>query len=313
MEAPRTQLEAIVFFSNPQNCHDYLCAKRWPDGKVVCPHCQSKDIGKLSLSRRIWNCKGCKKQFSVKVGTIFENSPLGLDKWLAAMWMIANAKNGVSSCELARSLGITQKSAWFMGHRIRLAFQQGSLQKLSGTVEADETFIGMKASNMHKAKRRRVVKGTGPVAMIPVFGAIQRKTEDAPSKVRLKVLDSRKRPDIHAGVSEFVEEGSNLYTDALRSYNGLGDRYNHQTVDHNVSYVQGDVHTNGMENFWSLWKRTIKGTYICPTRRHLFRYMDEQAFRFNERTEKEGERFALAVSGVSGKRIRYRELKAKTA
>lgn len=313
MKLPQTQLEAVVFFSDLKNCHNYLCSKRWPDGKVTCPHCGSKDIGKLSLSRRIWNCKGCKKQFSVKVGTIFENSPLGLDKWLAALWIIANAKNGASSCELARTLGITQKSAWFMGHRIRLAFQQGSIEKLKGTVEADETFLGMKASNMHKAKRREKVKGTGPIAMIPIFGAIQRATEERASQVRLKVLDSRKRPDIHKGVSEFVEEGSSLYTDALRSYNGLEDRYSHKTVDHAFCYVAGDVHTNGMENFWSLFKRTIKGTYICPTRRHLFRYLDEQAFRFNERMDSDGNRFDMAMSSVSGRRIRYKELIAKSA
>lgn len=313
MNLPRTQMEAIVFFSNPQNCHDYLCSKRWPDGRIICPHCQSAEIGKLSLSRRIWNCKGCKKQFSVKVGTIFENSPLGLDKWLAAMWIIANAKNGASSCEMARTLGITQKSAWFMGHRIRLAFKEGTIQKLSGTVEADETFLGMKASNMHKAKRMRVVKGTGPVAMIPVFGALERTTEERCSRIRLKVLDSRKRIDIHAGVTDFVEEGSNLYTDALRSYGGLETRYNHKTVDHAVSYVQGDVHTNGMENFWSLFKRTVKGTYICPIRRHLFRYLDEQTFRFNERSTNDGGRFDLAVSGVSGRRVRYKELITKGA
>ncbi|SKB00193.1 Transposase [Prosthecobacter debontii] len=313
MEAPLTHLEAIVFFSNQENCHNYLMSKRWPDGQVICPHCISKNVGGFSRSRRIWNCKDCRKQFSIKVGTIFENSPLGLDKWLAAMWIIANAKNGASSCELARTLGITQKSAWFMGHRIRLAFQQGSIDKLKGTVEADETFVGMKASNMHKSKRREKVKGTGPIAMIPIFGALERGTEDRPSQVRLKVLNSRKRPDIHGGVSEFVEDGSKLYTDALRSYNGLNERYTHKTVDHAFCYVMGDVHTNGMENFWSLLKRTIKGTYICPSRRHLFRYLDEQAFRFNERTGNDSNRFDLAVSEVSGKRIRYRELISKSA
>lgn len=229
------------------------------------------------------------------------------------MWIIANAKNGASSCELARTLGITQKSAWFMGHRIRLAFQKGSIEKLKGTVEADETFVGMKASNMHKAKRREKVKGTGPIAMIPVFGALQRKTPERCSQVNLKVLDSRKRIDIHGGVNEFVEEGSKLYTDALRSYGGLEQRYTHKTVDHAFCYVMGEVHTNGMENFWSLLKRTIKGTYICPSRRHLFRYLDEQAFRFNERVDNDGGRFDLAMSEVSGKRIRYRELIAKTA
>src|SRR6266404_5286875 len=153
---PETLTGAIRYFGSADTCHEFLAAMRWPHG-IRCPRCNSKKIGKLMLPRRIWKCQGCKKQFSVKVGTIFEDSPLGLDQWLPATWMIVNAKNGISSCELARGLGVTQKTAWFMLHRIRLAMQEGgSIVKLKGRVEADETFIGAKARNIHKSKRKHL-------------------------------------------------------------------------------------------------------------------------------------------------------------
>src|ERR1017187_4843354 len=168
---PETLMGAIRHFGNMDTCHKFMVGMRWPDG-VRCPRCHHKDIGDLVKSRRVWNCKGCKKQFSVKVGTIFEDSPLGLDKWLPATWMIVNAKNGISSCELARSLGVTQKTAWFMLHRIRLSMQDGSIEQMSGRVEADETFIGGKARNMHKNKRGKV--STGTVGKVAVMGLLER-------------------------------------------------------------------------------------------------------------------------------------------
>lgn len=305
---PETQLEAVTYFADMENCHNFMVSKRWSNGNPICPHCGSNNIGKLSRPRYIWNCKGCKKQFSVKVGTIFEDSPLPLSKWLPAVWMIVNAKNGVSSCELARSLGISQKSAWFMSHRIRLALHEGSFEKMSGYIEADETFIGAKARNMHRDKRKSKVKGTGPIAMTAVQGLLERATRDGVSRVKTVVLKSRKKDELQKNIRNYVLKGSEIHTDALKSYNGLEGDYIHKVVDHAVCYVKDNVHTNGLENFWSLLKRSVKGTYICPASFHLFRYLDEQVFRFNERKGEDCDRFNLAISSVSNRRIMYSQL-----
>jgi transposase-like protein len=256
-------------------------------------------------TRRVWNCKACKKQFTAKVGTIFEDSPLGLDKWLPAVWMIVNAKNGVSSCELARSLGVTQKTAWHMGHRIRLAMREGSFN-LAGEVEADETFIGGRARNV-SAKRRQ----KNPLKpMTPVFGVLERSEEKGHSRVALEVMDSLRRPLVHKLVRDKVEKGSALYTDAFGSYRGLGNDYMHAAVDHGITYAMGKVHTNGLENFWSLLKRTLRGTYVKVDAAHLYRYLDEQATRFNERKHTDGDRFVNTMKRVSGRRLPYVALTA---
>ncbi len=254
-------------------------------------------------SRRVWKCRSCKKQFSVKVGTIFEDSPIGLDKWLAAMWMLANAKNGVSSCEVHRAIGVTQKTAWFMLQRIRLALQQGSFEKLSGGVEADETYIGGKGQNMHKDKRKEKMRGRGPGSKVAVLGLLERH-----GKVKAKVVPDTKSRTLHVEIRESVEPGSEVYTDALKSYKGLDPEYVHQVVDHAERYVMGKVHTNGLENFWSLLKRSLKGTYISVEPCHLFRYLDEQAFRFNEREGQDADRFKKALGSVAGRRVTYSEL-----
>jgi transposase-like protein len=305
---PKTLQDAIIYFSNPDNCVSYLLAHRaeWKNG-VVCPTCGSKDVGYIA-SRRLWQCKSRhpKSQFSVKVGTIMEDSALGLDKWLTAIWMQTNMKNGVSSWEIHRSLGITQKCAWHMLHRIRLALQDPNTGgKLSGEVEVDETFIGGKARNMHKdVKARRIQGRRGPEGKAIVAAVLERG-----GKVRAKVVDKRKKKDLQALVRDNVELGSGLYSDALRSYDGLNEDYKHQVIDHAVSYVDGQVHTNGMENFWSLLKRGINGTYVSVEPYHLFRYVDEQAFRFNFRKNlDDSERFSIAVSQITGKRLTYSKL-----
>lgn len=304
---PETLTGAIRYFTKPRTCHDFMVAMRWPDG-VRCPHCDSEEIGKLVVSRRIWNCKKCRKQFTVKVGTIFEDSPLGLDKWLPATWMIVNAKNGTSSCELSRSLGVTQKTAWFMLHRIRLAMQEGgSIVKMKGRVEADETFIGAKARNMHQAKRpRRYMKGM--VGKTAVMGLLERNSPEKPSRVRCKVVESIRRHDVDVPIRQNVEKGSEVYTDALKSYDKLADEYVHKVIDHAECYAKGHVHTNGLENFWSLLKRGIKGTYVSVEPFHLFRYLDEQAFRFNERKDDDKGRFLKAIANFAGKRLMYSKL-----
>jgi len=302
---PQTLLEAVRFFSDPDVALHFVAGMKWPHG-VVCPRCHSKKIGFLA-TRRLWKCKGCAKQFSAKVGTIFEDSPIALEKWLPAVWMLANCKNGISSYELARAIGVTQKSAWFMLSRIRLMLQSKGGGKLGGKVEADETYIGGKARNMHPHRRKAVQRGRGP-SKVAVMGLLQRHPGDGMSKVRVNVTESIKRPHIQAHVRNNVELGSEMFTDALASYAGLDRDYVHQVIDHAESYVRGEVHTNGLENFWSLLKRSIKGTYVSIEPFHLFRYLDEQAFRFNERGGKDGDRFMLAMSQFVGRRLTYKSL-----
>jgi transposase-like protein len=309
---PQTLQEAVIYFSIPENCLNYLVGRRpeWANG-VVCPVCGSTSVGFLKNQLR-WQCsvRHPRRQFSVKVGTIFEDSPLGLDKWLPAMWLILNCKNGISSCEIARALGVTQKTAWFMLHRIRLAQQGKDGGKLGGEVEADETFIGGRARNMHAAQRAAKITGTGGKDKTAVMGILERGKKGKSSRVRTSIVPNRKKSALQAEVRQHVEAGSALYTDALKSYEGL-DEFEHQVVDHAVEYVNGQVHTNGMENFWSLLKRGLRGTYVSVEPFHLFRYLDEQAFRFNNRDMTDGERFDLGVCEIVGKRLTYAELTGK--
>jgi transposase-like protein len=306
-QSPATLQEAIVYYANQANCIDYLARKRWPNG-VICPTCGSAKVSFLEKHLR-WQCSShhTKRQFSVKVGTIFEDSPIGLDKWLTAMWLITNAKNGISSWEIHRAIGVSQKTAWFMLHRIRTAHRSKGGNKLSGQIEADETYVGGKARNMHRAKRARVITGTGGKDKTAVMGILQRG-----GKVRTKVVDNTKKKTLQAEIRNHVLAGSAIFTDALNSYEGLNE-FQHEVVDHAVEYVRGEVHTNGMENFWSLLKRTLGGTYVSVEPFHLFRYLDEQAFRYNNRTGMtDWDRFDLAVSQIVGKRLMYRDLTGKT-
>ena len=301
---PETLMEAIVYFSDLDVCNDFVARLRWTDGPI-CPRCEGTEHSFLS-TRRLWKCKACKKQFSVKAGTIFEDSPLGLDKWLAAVWLIANSKNGISSHELGRSIGVTQKSSWFMLHRIRLAMQAGSFEKIDGIAEVDETFIGGKARNMHKDKRAVKITGTGGKDKVVVLGVLERGGE-----VRGAVVADRTRGTLDPYVRENVEAGSTVYTDALKSYSALSDSYEHETIDHAEEYVRGTVHTNGIENFWSLLKRGLNGTYISVEPFHLFRYLDERMYAFNNRDATDLGRFAGVLSAVSGRRLTWLEVTGK--
>ena len=307
-QSPKTLTEAIRYFSDPDVCLQFVANLRWSNG-IVCPHCGAKDEHYFIKTRRIWRCKSCTKQFSVKVGTIFEDSALGLDKWLTAIWMIANDKNGISSYEVARALGITQKSAWHMMHRIRLAMQTGSFKKLSGDVEVDETYIGGKARNMHKGARK--AKGTGGAGKTAVIGLLERHSEGGHSTVRTEVIAETNRITMQGKVREHVETGSEVFTDAHSGYTGLNADYNHQVIDHAEAYVNGKVTTNGLENFWSLTKRCIKGTYASIAPFHTFRYLDEEAFRFNNRKINDGDRFIKVLQSVSGRQLTYRKLTGK--
>jgi hypothetical protein len=281
----------------------------WKDG-VICPACGSKNVAFLK-SRRLWQCKTRhpKAQFSIKVGTIFEDSPIGLDKWLVAMWMIANCKNGISSWELHRALGVSQKAAWFMLQRLRLAMQDDLTGgKLGGEVEVDETFIGGKARNMHKAdKRRKGLKGGGPAGKTIVLGMLERE-----GKVRATVIPDRSKSVMQENVRPHVETGSQIYSDDAGYYWKMENEYAHEIINHAEEYVRGNVHTNGMENFWSLLKRGLGGTYISVEPFHLFRYIDEQAFRFNYRKDmNDSDRFRELASRVVGKRLTFAEVTGK--
>jgi transposase-like protein len=307
---PTTLQEAIIFFASPANCREYLVAQRWPNG-VTCPKCGSKNVVFLEAYNR-WKCreKHDSPQFTLKTGTIMEDSPIGLDKWLMAMWQVVNSKNGISSCEVHRAIGITQKSAWFLDHRIRFALGLAPGNKLSGQVEADETFIGGKARNMHKDKRAEKVTGTGGKDKTAVMGILERGPKTIGSKVRTKVIDNTKKKTLQAEIQQHVLAGSALFTDALLSYDGL-DEFQHEVVDHAVEYVRGEVHTNGLENFWSLVKRGLKGTYISVEPFHLFRYLDEQVFRYNNRKMNDSDRFNMVVREIVGKRLTWDQLTGK--
>jgi len=312
MDKPNTLQQAIRYFSDEQVCIDTIAKMRWPEGPI-CPACKGTEHYYLKTQKR-WKCKKCSKQFSVKLGTICEDSPISLDKWLIALWMLVNCKNGISSYEVGRGLGITQKSAWFVLRRLRLALQEKSLVKLGGegkTVEVDETFIGGLSRNMHKEVRARKIKGTGGRDKTLVVGFLERG-----GKVRTSVPNNRRKRTMHKEVKQNVSAGSILFTDELKSYNDLAEEFAHKVINHAVAYVDGNVHTNNLENCWSLVKRGLKGTYISVEPFHLFRYLDEQAFRYNNRSRKDnlindGDRFDLALSQIAGKRLTFAEVTGK--
>jgi hypothetical protein len=317
---PKTLQEAIVYFADYQHCHDFMISLRWPDGKVKCPHCGSEQVTYLEKAR-LFKCyeRHPLAKFSLKVGTIFEDSPVSLDKWILAMWLVINCKNGISSYEIARDLGVTQKTAWFMDHRLRFALHQGSFEtKMGGegsTVEADETYIGGKARNMHAARRR--AKGfsdlskTGGAGKVAVFGLLERHSKG--SKVRTKVIGKFDSRSMKNEIVQQVAKGSTVYTDEHGGYSTLGDNgdFEHDFVRHAEYYVNGNVHTNGIENFWALLKRTIGGTYVSVEPFHMFRYLDEQSFRFNERYMNDQERFVAAMAGVMDRRLTWKALTGK--
>ncbi len=308
MDTLKTLQEAIVYFSNQDNCIAYLSAKRWKDGVVVCPHCEAAGA-KFMPSRRVWQCKTRhpKSQFSIKVGTIYEDSAIGLDKWLTATWMVVNCKNGISSYEIARNIGVTQKTAWFMLHRIRLSMQDEDCNLMTGQVEVDETFIGGKARNMHLSKRKVAITGTGGSGKVIVMGLLERG-----GKVKAGVIADRSAMNLQMNVLDRVAAGAEVITDELPSYRGLDGAYVHNVINHAEQYVRGHIHTNGLENFWSLLKRGLNGTYVSVRPFHLFRYIDEQAFRYNNRKDiGDSGRFALAVTQVQGKRLTYSQLTGK--
>ncbi|HEY2586583.1 MAG TPA: IS1595 family transposase [Tepidisphaeraceae bacterium] len=319
---PKTLVEAVRYFADPAVTLAFFTKLRWPE-QVCCPHCGSTNVLFMAKYSR-WKCREghARPQFTVKVGTIMEDSPLSLDKWAVAFWLEVNAKNSISSYELHRALGITQKSAWFMLHRIRLAVQENSIVKLGGPgspgVEVDETYIGGLARNMHRSKRAGLT-GTGGVDKTIVAAVLDRSVVEKKdgkkkvkriSRVAACVIPNTQQETLHAVIHKHVEPGSNIYSDAHKGYNGLNEQFIHAAIDHAEKYVDGLIHTNGLENFWSLFKRCIKGTHVSVEPFHLFRYLDSEGFRFNNRDVKDGERFVMALKGIVGKRITYKALTA---
>jgi transposase-like protein len=318
MDTPMTLQQAIVHFSDPDRAFQTAINFRWPNGVVTCPRCGSEKHSFIK-TRRIWFCYGCKKQFTLKVGTILEDSPIGLDKWMMTMWMLANCKNGVSSYEISRATGVTQKSAWFMLHRIREAMKDLTAPKLGssegGEVEVDEAYVGAKVKNMHKSRKLKIqhelskipqwkntTRYAGKTAIMGMFDRNSR-------QVRAKVVPNTKRETLQTEILNGINFGSKIYSDEAVGYNALKQQYIHETVNHVDTYVRGQVHTNCLENFWSLTKRNLAGTYVAVEPFHLNRYLDEQMFRFNNRVgTNDSQRFAKVLSQVAGRRLTYADL-----
>jgi transposase-like protein len=299
---PQTLLEAVTFFADPDRAHSYAVQMRWPNG-IACPRmgCGSASVQAIA-TRKTWRCKECKRQFSVRVGTIFEDPPIPFTKWLPAFWLLSNTKNGTSSCELARALGVTQKTAWFMLHRIRETMGTRTFErKFSGVVEADETYIGGKVKNKSKSERRKL-RGKGTDDKTAVFGMVERGGNVVAYTVPNAQLDT-----LLPILRRHVHHDATLYTDAARTYWSMDEHFLiHQMVNHHVNeYVRGAVHTNTVENFWSCLKRTLAGTYIAARPFHLDAYLAEQIFRYNERDDNDGGRFVKALKGADGKRLTY--------
>jgi transposase-like protein len=308
MKSQPTLRDAMLYFSEFEHCKEFMTELRWPNGKVKCPQCGSEKVTWLAKAR-VWKCYGKhpRPTFTLKTGTIFEDSPIGLEKWLPCAWLLINCKNGISSYEISRDLGVTQKTAWFMLHRVRLAMQDDLTGgSLSGEVEVDETFIGGKARNMHKSKRARKITGTGGKDKTVVMGMMERG-----GNVRTMVVSDRKKKTVQKHVRDQVEAGAAIFSDELKSYDGLEDAFQHEVINHAVEYVNGNVHTNAMENFWSLLKRGLHGTYISVEPFHLFRYVDEQAYRFNNRKLTDAERFSSVLKNIVGRRLTYEQLTGK--
>jgi len=287
---------------------------RWPNGVITCPRCGSEKIGWLEKAR-VWKCYGKHEAgkgqtFTLKTGTIFEESPIPLEKWLPAAWLISNCKNGISSYELARALGVTQKSAWHMLHRLRYAMKESGSEPLSGVVEMDETFVGGKIGNMHKGKRPKgnglSGKPRGGEGKTIVVGMVERG-----GRVKAEVVQARTHEVLCKLQNENIAAGSLLVTDEWKGYNQT--QFERVVINHAEQYVNGMIHTNGIENFWSLLKRGLGGTYISVEPFHLFRYIDEQAFRYSNRKDmNDGARFVKVLSQIIGKRLTYAELTGKT-
>lgn len=299
-------MEAVHYFADPRVCNDLMREIKWPGGEPVCPVCSNESCSEMP-TRPNWikcNRASCQKQFSYKVGTIFEDSPLPLDKWFVALWSVVNCKNGISSHELGRAIGVTQRTAWFMAQRLRRALENDSGHKLAGEVESDETYVGGLAKNMHRKRRAKKITGRGGADKTPVQCVVQRDGD-----ARTFVVGATDGETLRGNVLRNVERETALYTDDATALAALDGVFRRESVNHSAGeFVRGRAHTNTVECFFSLLKRAIKGTYVAVSPWHLFRYCQEQGFRFNLRQLNDAGRFLNALRGVVGKRLTYREL-----
>jgi transposase-like protein len=295
--------EFMEHFHDEQTCREHFAAIRFRNG-AYCPHCGHGKVYTFGNGKR-YRCADCKKDFTIVTGTVFGETKLPLRKWFIGIYLLANSSKGISSVQLAQHAGVTQKTAWFMDHRLRSAMKQNK-GKLAGTIEADETFIGGLSKNMHKKEREKKITGTGGVDKAAVFGIKERDGE-----VRAEVVPSVRKKELHKAIKKNVAKGSTVFTDQWVGYRGL-KLYKHDFVNHGAKeYVRGDVHTNSIESFWALFKRAYHGIYHQMSKKHLQKYVDECAFRLNLKSEEKGfhEIFAETVTRASdGQHLPYKEL-----
>ncbi len=306
-----------IHFHDEDAARDFLEQKRWANG-VVCPHCNETGAYKLTpkadskkaVRKGVWKCKACRKQFTVTVGTIFEDSRIPLNKWLLAIHLLCSSKKGMSAHQLHRSLGITYKSAWFMCHRIRYGMTQEPLaSKLQGTVEVDETYIGGKAKNMHKSEREKKIQGCGTVNKAPVVTLVERD-----GRVKSQYMEQVAGDNLKAALLECVEQQAKIMSDESPSYSFAQNEFAcHESVNHKQGeYVRGNAHVNTCESVHALMKRGVIGVYHHWSKKHLHRYLSEFDFRFNARKITDAERTDRAIEGVKGKRLMYKAPVKKT-
>ena len=301
---PATLAEAVRAYADPAVANAAMAAMRWPEG-IVCPRCGGREHYAIK-TRHAWQCKACKRQFTVKVGSIMEDSPIAVGDWLVAMWLMVNARNGISSYEIARSVGVTQKSAWFMAHRIRHAMMAGSLDKLDGEVEIDQTFIGPDKRKMNAESRERFEAIPAGRERVIVQTVVERGGD-----VRSRVIRDTSRSTIHDGIRAVVEPGAKLYTDEHASYDRL-DGYERESVNHGEGqYRDGEAYTNTVEGTFNLFKRCVRGTWVAISPTHAGRYLAEQDTRYNVRKLKDGQRAAIVGGMVGGRRMTYAKLTAR--
>lgn len=302
-QTPGTLLAAMRYY-DAETARAYITSIKWPDGPC-CPKCGSVNVAEIPTRAR-FRCRerGCRTQFSLITGTIMESTHLRLDQWIAAVWMIANCRNGVSSCEIARTIGCKQQSAWHLLHRVRHILAPETEGQFKGEVEADETFVGGLFKFMSESRRKRAENNGRPNGKSVVHAMKERET----GMIRAEVIPAAKLEYVRDAVMENVAEGSTLYTDSARVYDWAAQVYKHETVNHNVEYVRGRCHTNGLENYFNCLRRGLKGTYIKAHHEHLTAYVNEQTYRFNRRKDSDWQRFDRAMRQIVGKRLTYKEL-----